>query len=79
MHIFEYFFYICVTVAKKEDFEKRIEKYQKHRAISPKFVIFKLLQNIVGIGVEPSRARYFEMTPQVLPIFARRGKAAFTG
>ena len=46
---------------KKEDFEKRIEIYQNHRAFSPILVTFKLLQNIVRSSADASQPERFEL------------------
>ena len=46
---------------KKEDFEKRIEIYQNHRAFSPILVTFKLLQNIVRSSADASPPEHSEL------------------
>ena len=54
LSIFLIFVWQLRSSKKKEDFEKRIEKYQNHIAFSPNFVTFKLLQNIVRISADLS-------------------------
>ena len=61
LSIFLIFVWQLRSSKKKEDFEKRIEKYQNHIAFSPNFVTFKLLQNIVRSSADASPPEHSEL------------------
>ena len=61
LSIFLIFVWQLRSSKKKEDFEKRIERYQNHRAFSPIFVTFKLLQNIVRSSADASPPEHSEL------------------
>ena len=62
MSIFLIFVWQLRSSKKKEDFEKRIEIYQNHRAFSPILVTFKLLQNIVRSSADASPPEHSELS-----------------